>query len=81
MDLIERMAAMEKLAKEDWAAKFGNKLHGVMQGRLELPRPCWSAVCGWRFGSSVEVQLVRIRSGLEADSEHWCIRFRFRFAP
>ena len=32
------------------------KYHLIPQGGLELPRPCWATLCGWRFGFSLNAE-------------------------
>ena len=49
--LVEVSAAIP-VARDPLCVVTANKYHLLPQGSLELPRPFWTAVCGWRFGVS-----------------------------
>ena len=54
--LVEVSAAIP-VARDPLCVVTSGKYHLLPQGSLELPRPFWTAVCGWRFGVSLAGEL------------------------
>ena len=41
-----------RVATDESCVVSNSRIHFIPQGGLELPRPMWAALCGWRFGIS-----------------------------
>eukprot|EP00972_Heterocapsa_arctica_P013197 1939106-Heterocapsa_arctica.AAC.1 len=53
------------------AVRGRGKLHWVALGGTEWPMPCWSTVCGWRFGLRAGGELFD-SSRISALKGDWC---------